>query len=448
MAVDTTGIQAEVAKFITELHYDGLPPEIVKDAKYRVLDWVGGALTGAGYKASRIIADMVKTAGGSAQATLIRGGMKIPLAQAALANGLIGHVAEYDDGHRLAIGHPGAIVLPTALAVAEGFGKNGRDLLTAVVAGYEVFIRLGTAVNPSHYKTWHTTGTCGVFGAAAAAAHLLKLDRRQTQMALGIVGTMAAGFLETLGTYAKPLNAAHACQSGVEAALLAQAGFTGPEDILLGDKGFIKSTAAQYDITVLSQINAGRLLANTAFYKLYASCGHTNSPLDAVFLLGRESAIPVESIQQIRVETYRTAVELTGRFRNQDEEEAKFSLPYCIAVALLYNRVTLAEFTPDKLHDPRIAALAKKTTVIEDPAATAAFPARRATVTIEFNNGSTLTKSVRSSNDAVDYPALETKFLALAGAYAGPAAAERLKELILGLEDMRNIQELTGLLIE
>jgi 2-methylcitrate dehydratase PrpD len=435
-------LQAEIAEFISGLQYSRLPSNIIEDAKYRVLDWMGSALAGTRYKASIIISEMVRSAMGAAQATLIKGGMKVPVAQAAFANGLIGHVAEYDDGHRLAIGHPGAVTLPASLAVAECYGRTGKELLTAVVAGYEVMIRLGTAINPSHYKAWHTTATCGVFSAAASATSLLKLDSQKINMSLGIAGTMAAGLLETLGTHAKPLNAGHACQSGVQAALLAMNGFTGPDDILLGNKGFIKATSTNYNTKILEEINDGPLLSNTAFYKVYASCGHTNSPLDVIFLLMQEYDIPVMAVKQITIKTYHTAVEMTGQLRHLDEEEAKFSLPYCIAVALLCKRVTLAEFAPERLNDPRIIKLAKKICIVEDTEATKAFPARRATITIEMNDGRVIEKSVKSSSDTPNYQAVEEKFMSLASTCVEQQTADTIRDLILNIEKLVDVNDL------
>ncbi len=435
-------LQAKAAKFVAELRYETLPAEIVHDAKYRLLDWLGSALAGVRYQPARIIAGYVRSNGGAGQATVLKEAIKVPVAQAALANGVIGHAAEYDDGHRLAIAHPGAVTIPAALAVAECYGRNGRELLTAIVAGYEVLIRLARAINPSHYKIWHATGTCGAFAAASSSASLLYLDAHRAQMALGIAGTMASGLQETFGTHAKPLNAGHACQSGVQAALLAQQGFTGPADIFLGDKGFIKATSADYNTQTLEEIGVSPLLASTAFYKVYASCGHTNSPLDALFQIMAKGDIPLAAIRQAQVGTYRVAVDLTGELKNSNEDEAKFSLPYCLAAALMYKRVTLKEFAADKLNDPAILEIARKIKVVEDPAATGAFPQRRATIRIELDNGQVLEGGVETSNDTPRYEALEEKFLSLATDCYDRSTARKLKDMVLAVDTLDNLDEL------
>ena len=442
------GLQAEVAEFISKLQYNNLPAEIIKDTKYRLLDWLGSALVGVHYNPSRIVTEIVKSNGGIAQATVLKGGMKVPVSQAALANGIIGHVAEFDDGHRLAIAHPGAVSVPTALAVAESFNKTGKELLTGIVAGYEVLIRLGTAVNPSHYQMWHTTGTCGTFAAAASAACILKLDKKRANNSLGIAGTMASGSRETFGTHSKSLNAGHACQSGVQAALLAMKGFTGPEDIIESEKGFIAATTSAYNIESLKQINDGEFLSKTAFFKVYASCGHTNSPLDLIFTIMQEHDLVLQSIKQVQIRTYLTAVELTSEFQNNNEEAAKFSLPYCIAVALLYKKVTLEEFTPDKLKDPCFAEMAKKIKIIEDPEATRMFPKeRRASVHITMGNNQIITKKIILSNDIPDYHVVEKKFMSLASTCIGLQDAETVKDIVLSIDKVDNLNILMRHLI-
>ncbi len=436
-------LQAQISDFIAGLRYEDLPTAVVQDAKYRVLDWLGSALAGSSYKPALIVTKMVLEAGGAPQATVLQSGMKVPMAQAALANGIMGHVVEYDDGHRLAIAHPGAVTVPTALAVAESLGRSGKEVLTAIVAGYEVLIRLGASINPSHYQIWHTTGTCGTFAAAATAARLLKLDPARTQMCLGVAGTMACGLQETFGTHAKPLNVGHACQSGIQAGLLAMEGFTGPEDILLGPKGFVTATTEQFDSALLDQIDERQYLSPTAYYKVYASCGHTNSPLDALFAIMKRHNVPPPSIRAVRIATYRTAVQLTGEFKNQSEEEAKFSLPYCVAVALLHKRVTLAEFAPGKLQDPEVVALARKIHVSEDAGATVAFPReRRADVAVEFQDGQVIEEKILFPLDTPDYKAVGEKFLSLAEMTMDAQQARTTADIVLNLEQCPGLDRL------
>ena len=436
------GIETGMATFAAQLRYDDLPADVVFDAKFRVLDWIGCALAGTRTEPARVAATIAREMSGAPQATVIRQGMKLPMSQAAWVNGVAGHVVEFDDGHRLAVAHPGAVTVPVALALGEHLGRSGKEIITAVVAGYEILIRLGIAVSPSHYKYWHTTSTCGAFAADGVATSLLQLDLPTARMALGIAGTLASGLQETFGTHAKPLNIGHACQSGIQAALLAKAGFTGSHTIIMGKKGFVAATSTDRELTLLEQINNKEFLSHTAFYKMYSSCGHTHSPLDATFSLIQANEISAPDIRNIRIDTYKTSVDLTGQLKNQTEDEAKFSLPYCIACALLYKSVTLKEFTPARLHDPELLELARKIHIVEDEAATKAFPARHANVRIEFTDGRVLEKKVEGANDTPQYESLKNKFVSLAVPAVDAATALRIQEMVLNLERMTDIASL------
>ncbi len=176
-------------------------------------------------------------------------------------------------------------------------------------------------------------------------------------------------------------------------------------------------------------------MSTSAFYKVYASCGHTNSPLDAVFSILQRRELPLASIKTVRIATYRTAVQLAGEFKNQSEEEAKFSLPYCVAVALLFKRVTLDEFSPDKLADPAVMELARKIHVSEDAEATAAFPReRRANVVFELHDGQLIEEKILFPQDTPNYKSLEKKFLSLAEMAIDSQRARRVRDMVLNLE--------------
>lgn len=426
--------QGKIAKFIQNIKEVKIPENVLHDISYRIVDWLGCAALGKNYPQTDIARQLINEFGGTPEVHVIGSRRKASLLDAVFINGIMGHVAELDDGHRLAIGHPGSIALPVALAFGERFACTGEEFLKAVVIGYEVFIRLGRTVNPSHYRYWHTTGTCGVFAAAAVAAYFLGLDERKTVNALGIAGTTAAGLQETFGSYAKALNIGQACRNGSMAALLAQRGFTGPDDILMGSKGFVNATSTAASGDLINAIDNMEYLSTTAFYKIYASCGHTNSPLDAVLALLNGREIHAEEIERILVETYKVSVDLTGTLKCDTEDQAKFSLPYCIALAILYGRVALSGFKEEIRKDEHVLCLARKVKVIEDAGATEAFPARWAKVTIFFKNQSSVCKEVSGSNDAPDYEQIEDKFISamLASGYK-EGTARTILRLVLSL---------------
>lgn len=404
-------VQQNLAKFIVNCRYDLIDQSLINDMKYRIIDWLGCVVTGVDYPQIQTSRRFFAEQSGKEEALIIGIEGKYPAASAAMVNGMIGHVSELDDGHRRAIGHPGSVTLPVALALAETFNVTSKDFLKALIIGYDLFIRMGQSVNPSHYAFWHTTGTCGAFAATATAASLMKLTEEQTANALGIAATLTSGLVASFGTHSKALNIGHACQNAVYAASLAKQGFTGSQDAITGEKGFIRATSRENKHEILNGISERNLLSNTAFFKVYASCGHTNSPLDVMFKMLNAYPLSHENIKSINVETYQIAASLTGELKAENEDEAKFSLPYCLAVAIIFGKVSLQEFEPDILSNPEVRKLAEKVKVVESPEATANFPKRQARVMIVTVDGRTYSDSVTDASDTIDFNVIEKKFL-------------------------------------
>jgi len=437
---------ALLAEFAAGLEFEDLPGEVRERAGRCVLDWLGCALAGAAEPLGRTVRGMAVEAGGRAEAAVICGGAQVPCAAAAWANGVAGHIVELDDIHAEAIIHPGAAVVPAALAAAGRQGASGRALLTAVVAGYETAARIGMAAGPAHYRFWHTTGTCGTFGAAAAAGRLLGLDAGGMQHALGIAGTHAAGLVAVFGTDGKPLNAGRAARDGVTAALLAAAGATGPAGILEADRGYLRAAAGDFDAAALAE--RFEILRNV--FKVHASCGHTHAPLDAVLGLAAEHRLQAVDVAAVRVGTYRIAVETAGGgAAPRTPAEARFNLPYCVAVALLRGRAGLAEFSPEALGDPAIAALAGRVSVESVPEF-AGVRLGAARVTIRTAGGRELCRRVDAPRGYPGNPLageeLEDKFAGLAARSIPAERAGRIAALVRELEDLGSIAALAELL--
>ena len=308
---------------------------------------------------------------------------------AALLNSAVSHSIEMDDIYSPALYHPGCPTIAAALAVAEATGASGRDLLRAIAIGYDVGNRIGRAIQPSHYRYWHTTGTVGGFGAAAAAAALLRLDARQTAHALATVATFAAGLQQAFRSDAmsKPLHAGRAAEAGVLAAEGAQAGLTGALDILEGEAGFAAamSQGAQWN-QAFDGLGASWTIEEITF-KNHACCSHAFAAIDGALVL-RPQIDDVSRIEQIIVETYTTATEVAGIAQPDTPYEAKFSTAFAVATALLFGRVRLDAFTHDRLHDAGIKALMPRVSLVGSAAYDQAFPAMRgATVRILLRNG-------------------------------------------------------------
>lgn len=443
-------ISRQLAGFIRETKYEALPEATVQMAKLAFLDWLGSAATGGRQLPSHKVLTVIRAQGGSPQATLLATGEKTSCLNAALVNGMASHIIELDDVHRAAIIHAGAAVIPAALAVAEMRRAGGRELLAAIVTGYEVAIRVGEAVTPSHYYFWHTTGTCGTFGAAAAAGKLLDLTEEQLIWALGNAGTQAAGLWEFLadGAMSKHLHPGKAALNGVLAALLAKEEFTGATRILEGERGFCRATAAQFD---LSRITAGlgrppyKVEENS--FKIHASCRHTHPAVDVTLELAARNGIKPVDVANISVRTYGTALNITTNYQPATVYGAKFSLPFCVALALKNGRCGLADFTPAALADPEIQELMSRVTLVLDDGLEARHPAHWPAV-VEITDRSGQVYQGRTDfprgdpENPVTTGELAAKFRDLA---AGPWGEERVKNLekaVLGLEKVEDMTTL------
>ena len=258
--------------------------------------------------------------------------------------GGLAHILELDDLHRSSVTHPGAVVVPAAWAVAEALDLGGRAFLDAVLAGYEASTRIGNAVGKAHYKVWHSTSTCGPFGSAMAAAQLLGLDEEQCVSALGNAGTQACGLWEFLasGAMSKHLHTARAAEAGVLAALLAREGFTGPDAILEGEKGFFKGLCPDpAPDAVLAEPTAPWQLTLSSI-KPWPCCRHTHPTIDAAIALHNQ--LGGRKIARVEVATYRAALDVCDRPDPQDPYSAKFSLQHCVGMALRDGRVVQASF--------------------------------------------------------------------------------------------------------
>jgi 2-methylcitrate dehydratase PrpD len=391
--------------------------------------------------------------GDGGPATLIPGGRLAPVTSAAFHNGAVSHILELDDLHRASILHPGASVIPAALATAEMVRASGRDFMAAVVAGYEVAIRIGEAVTPSHYRFWHTTGTCGTFGAAAASARLLGLDAGGVASALGSAGTQAAGLWEFLadGVMSKHLHPGKAAMNGVLSALLAREGFTSASRILEGEKGFFRAMASSFDESRVTEgLGNSYGIAGVSF-KVHASCRHTHSTIDtALDLLQRRQFNPVD-VTAVHVETYQVALDITSNSQPDSVYSAKFSLPFCVALALCRGKAGLAEFTEATLHDPLVRKVMGQVSLAMAPDLDAVHPAQwPARVTIEMRDGRAFTSRTDYPRGDPENPVcvsdLERKFSDLASPVVGRLVSGYLATTIRSLDELPQVGEITACL--
>ncbi len=441
-----------LARFIAETTYPDLPEAVTGHIKLCILDWLGVALAGTAEPASQAIVQLVKDLGGREESTVIGDSYRSSCVNAALANGVTGHAAELDDIHEASVIHPGAPVIPAALAVAERAGASGEELIAAVTVGYEVGIRVAMAVMPSHYEFWHPTGTCGTFGAAAAAGRLLGLDEGAMRHALGVAGTGASGLIESFGSMGKPFNAGRAARDGVMAVLLAERGFTGPKSILDAAKGYPSATSVQPDLEEIVDALGHRYEAANTIFKRHACCGHTHGAIDAVIYLMNENDLDHRDITEITVGTYPIAVEVVGgNYSPGTSAEAKFSLPYCVAAAATHGSASLDAFTVEEIANPEIRELMGRVKVhVSEELAEARLGCAKVAIQ---------TKAAEVFNMRVDVPKgypenpltsaeLKGKFRELSRAALTAGRIRELEKTVDALEEVGDVRELTVFLGE
>lgn len=368
-----------LATFAANLRFTDIPYTVVSRAEDLLLDWAGSALAG---KAGRPVQAIARFAGqmgpdtGPCEVLISRRGTSALFA--AMVNAASSHFAEQDDVHNGSVFHPAAVVFPVAVALAQATGASGRDLLTAVVAGYEAGIRVGEFLGRSHYRIFHTTGTAGTIAAAAAGGHLLKLTPEQMLHAFGSAGTQAAGLWEFLRDAAdsKQLHTAHAAAGGLMAAMLARDGFTGARHILEGPQGMAAGMSTDADVTKLTDRLGQRwALAETSF-KFHASCRHTHPAADALQAVMREHGLHADDIASVTTRVHQGAVDVLGPVVDpQTVHQAKFSMGTVLGLIAEYGSAGLTEF--EQSYDaPRVIAFRQKVTMQVDAEVDSAYPAR------------------------------------------------------------------------
>jgi 2-methylcitrate dehydratase PrpD len=442
-------IAEQFGAFIETFDYPDLSETQVQKIKWYFMDWLASAIAGKNEKPVRIILDLIGKMGGAPEATVIAGNTPNTALWAALANGASSHVVEMDDLHRESIFHPAAAIIPAVFAAAERQRASGGELITGIAAGYEIGIRVALAAGTGHYRHWHTTATCGTFGATAGAAKIMGLNQVQIADALGSAGTQAAGLWEFLveNTMSKQLHTAKADFNGLLSALLAASGFTGAKRILEGEKGFFKATAEGFQ--------AARCLdgLGTIFHfehnslKQHASCGHTHSAIDAVLEATRGRRLQANEVKTVNVRVYQAALDLLGEVDPSSPYRAKFCLPYCIATAIRFGQADLADFTNDRLQNNDLAKLMTRIHIESDPALDALYPRKwPARVEIVTTDDTRLTGAVDvPKGDPENFPTdseIIDKFKNLTQALISSEAANNIVSAVVRLEDVKDVSKI------
>ncbi|MCY3692609.1 MAG: MmgE/PrpD family protein [Chloroflexota bacterium] len=356
-------ITRRIAEFVTASDIEDFPPDAIEAAKAAIMDCLACMLAGSGESLSDILCRYVAAESASPAASVVGRGFRTSAANAALVNGAMGHALDYDDITQVTKTHPTTVLLPAALAIAEEAGASGKDLLLGYLTGFEVACAVGEALSEAYYDDlgWHPTGPLGAVGAAAAASKIMALDPERTAMAVSLAASQASGLRQNFGTMTKPFHAGDAARAGVVAAKLVRDGFTASDDALEGRFGFIRafSGGEGFDSEQVAQNLGNKLymVDSGIEIKKYPCCGSAHLALDATFDLLSQSDIDPDAVDRIDVMVDFDPPRSLIHSRPLSSLEGKFSIQYCLAAALLDQRVGLQSFTDDQVMRPEAQAL-------------------------------------------------------------------------------------------
>ncbi len=449
-------IANELAQRIVAMRYEDLPVDAVEWAKISAVDLIGCALASADEEAPKIVERLlsVNKSGGT---SLIWGSdRRVSAMDAAEINGVAAHVLDYDDCGNSIAGHPTVTIFPAVLALGEQLGASGRDVLLAYITGFETVAHMGRVVHMHHYeKGWHPTSTLGVFGAAAGCARLLGLNADQTATALSIAVSMAAGVKANFGSMTKPLHAGQCTRHGAYAALLAREGFTANQGAFEHKQGYFElyNGAGNYDVSKIVAHWADPLdiLKPGAGLKQYPCCAGTHSAIDAMLSLREKHALTPEKVASVESTTHARVLMHTDRATPRSILDAKFSVQYCIARALMHGDVAFGHFEGEAYRDADVqTVLARITARPHAHQPKGMEESFECVMKVTTTDGKTYTTRVdqplRGPNNLVPPDRLEPKFRDCAARALRADAITPVYTAVRSLETMPDVRQLTDLM--
>ncbi len=446
----------ELAKFCAGIRYDALPESVIEKTRLCILDYVANIYGSLQLDAVQKTADYIKSLGAGGPATALGLGFKTDIHHAALVNGTLAEAIEAQDGVRFGGNHPGVAVIPAALALAEVRGLSGHKIIEAVVAGYEAANRISAAMHP-----WHTlggflpTGTCGAFGAAVAAGHLMGFSAEQMAAALGNAGYMLpVSTAETLmgGYPIKIIQGGQGASCGLMATGLAEIGVGGAPYIIEGSRlngGFAKiTTCADPDLTRLIPIPGDTLSMEDVYFKPYTACRHTHGAAQATLALRTTHDLALDQINSVAVFTYGIAQLAVGKplEENPTFVSAQFSIPWVVAACLADGMLGPAQLTEKRLEDKDLVAFSRKIKVATDETLNAAYPGKTSSqVEIRLKDGTNLVYQVDIPKGDPRDPMTQEDIINKIKAFSSDNQhrdIDNIAEQILGLEQITDIRPL------
>lgn len=440
-----------LARFAADFAGRPLPRDVAHAAQRALIDWFAsvypGLDTDAVQRLERVLADDLDR--GPSRLVDKGLGRAATVRAAALYNGTAAHAAELDDSFRDAMSHPGAATIAGALAVAQAHDASGAEFLRAMVLGYELCTRIGVVMGRAHYRYWHNTGTMGSFGAAAAAASLMTLDTEATAHALAIAATFTAGLQQAFRSeaMAKPLHAGRAAEAGVLAAQLAAQGMRSSLDVLDGDAGLGQAMSDGPDWSSIGATLGHEFHVTRLTFKNHVGCGHNFPAIDGALALQQQHGFQHGDIESVHLGVYQSTLDIAPHVDPRDADQARFSLHYMVATALVHGSVRLAAFGPARLNDLATRALMARITPALDAEVHAAFPGRRgARVRIHLRDGRVLEHLQTDRRGDPELPLsdadLEGKLVELASPAIGEAASRSLIARLWALHEAPTVATL------
>ena len=440
---ETTTVTAALARRVSAIRLEDMPPAALTVAKQCLLDWIGVALAGRNEPLVRILIDELSPSDDPSGVSILGHGRRARTSDAVLINGAMGHALDFDDVI-MPMGHPTVPVAPVVFSLAQQQRASGAAALAAFIAGVETECRIARLLGPSHYaKGWHTTATTGTFGAAAAAAHLLGVEGEALTHAFGLAGTQAAGLKSCFGTMSKPLHPGKAAQNGLLAARLAARGFTSDTDILASAQGFAATQSSTADAEAGLADRAAPWVVE-ALFKYHAACYLTHDSIEAANQLRTEERVAPEAIEAVSVKVPSGHLGVCNIQAPATGLECKFSLRMTTALALAgEDTFQEALFSDETARRPDLIALRDKVTV--DPTQVG----RGCSVTVRLKDGRSLARIGDVSQPlrdlALQQDKLERKFRHLTTAALGSKADEVIG-LCRTLETLPDIERLMSLI--
>jgi 2-methylcitrate dehydratase PrpD len=446
-------ISEKFASYSKNLKFDQLPDEVIHRAKMCVLDCFSNMLASGAKFSKKKLMSIMNNFAEFPEATVFGAFRKMSCMDAAFLNSIMARFLDIDDGNLEARGHPGTVLVPSAFALGEKLHKSGKDLLTSLVIGYDVYLKLGKLINPIHRnRGFDSTGTVGVCSASAVGSSLMGLSKKKIVSAFGIAGSLAAGLNEyhSDGSMTKILHSGFASRNGLFASMLSKANITGPKTVFEGKEGFIHALVGDVNEThqknIIKSIGKDYEILNL-YFKRYGCLRRTHTVVDGAIYLAEKHKLNVNEIKKVEVHTSSFVSEL-GTKTPKTLVDAQGNIPFCVALALNFRKAGIGEFSLDNLKNSRLISLSKKVSLHIDPDFEKKFQQNQQSpwssrVIVILRSGRTYSHTViypsgDPQNPIPDSELME-KFNDMVSLSLSDPQKERLKEMILNFENIKNL---------